>query len=162
MATPDTCVFDLEVPRRPGLDDTGGGQKEDDQAQPPNPLTMLTANDMNQWAELLVRYGSVVPLVILSIHYAAGTPAITSLASVFSSALTPDDFDLTDNGTGDVSVTWDAGIFPARTVEPEAIIGGATAGFATCTSETHGVNVLTSGTGGSAADLNFNLHIYGD
>lgn len=162
MATPDTCVFDLPIPRRPGLDDTGGGAKQDDQEYPPDPETMLTANDANQWSHLHVRMGAVIPVAILSVHFTGGTPSVELMTSVKDSSFTIADLTVTDNGIGDVSITWPAGTFPARTANHEAVIAGAVAGFATASTIAHGARVYTAGTGGAAADLSFNLHIYGD
>src|SRR6266571_4444042 len=70
MTTPAQCVFDLSPPRRPAITDVGGGAKENDPdpSKAPDPITMPTAEDENQAENLLVRYGSVVPHTVLTLH----------------------------------------------------------------------------------------------
>lgn len=157
MSTPDTCVYDLTPPRRPGLDDVGGGAKEDDQEWPPNPLTDLTGDDLNQYSNLHVRHGAVVPLAVLSIHFSGGTPSISKvssvIASVTASAGVP--FTLTDNSDSDTTISWPADTFPTAVADHDARVTGATVGTIAAETLTNSVRVRTSGT-----DLPFNLYIY--
>lgn len=161
MSTPDTCVYDLTPPRRPALDDTGGGAKEDDQEEPPNPITDPTANDFNQFSNLHVRHGAVVPVAIVSVHFTTGTPAVFSVATVIGGVV-PATFTVTDNGTGDTSLTWAANTFPSPVADPDARATGATMGTATAQSITNGVRVRCSNLANppAAADINFNVYIY--
>lgn len=124
MATPSYFVFDgdgaTHDPRRPGSDDVGGYAKEDDQAYPPDPVSMLTALDWLQIAKLAVGMAQVVPAVALSIRFNAGTPIVDSVAAVgFNVAST--DFTLVDNGNGDTMIQIAAGKLPPATLKPRAL-----------------------------------------
>jgi hypothetical protein len=122
---------------------------------------MLTANDVNQWANLLVRYAAVLPVAILSIHYTGGNPAISSLACAKTS-LTASSFTLVANNYGDVTISWAAGTFPARTADHEAIVTGTTPGYAVAQTLTNSARVLIRNYLGAATNIPFNLKIYGD
>ena len=54
----NTLTFDESPPRRPGLDDVGGGQKVNDGGTP-DPIRDPTAEDANQTAKQLVAIGKV-------------------------------------------------------------------------------------------------------
>src|SRR3954470_23186372 len=82
MTSPTTPTFDLTPPRRPGIDDVGGGAKLDDQSDPPDPVTMPTAADDNQKSFLVVKVCGIVPVLEGSVHFAAGVPAINQAASM--------------------------------------------------------------------------------
>jgi len=160
MATPDQCVFDLVPPYRPGLDDVGGGQKINDPDLPlPDSETMLTAEDVNQGENLLVRYGTVAPLAIVTVHYAAGVPAVFKVATMVGGVV-PATFTLTDTGTGNCLVAWPANTFPTPVADHVANATGATPGFATAETLTNSARVRIDNAAGAAADIPFVLFIY--
>jgi hypothetical protein len=77
-----TSVFDLAVPRRPTLTDVGGAAKENDPvAPPPDPVSMLTADDVNQWALLLQAIGRCVPLIMVFFSQSGGVYTCTKVIS---------------------------------------------------------------------------------
>lgn len=160
MTTPTLPTFDLTPPRRPGLDDVGGGAKVDDSEFPPDPIEMPTADDDNQHQNLLVRYGGVVPIAILSVHYTTGTPAINKVVSCVAAAIVPGFFTLTDTGTGNCLVAWAANSLPTPVIDHDAKAVGATPGFATAETLTNSARVRVSNAAGALADINFNLYLY--
>jgi len=162
MATPEQCVFDLDVPRRPGIDDVGGGQKEDDSTWPPNPRTTATAADLNQWQNLLVRFSSVLPMAILQVSFSSGgSPNVDSFLSVKDSSVTVNIFEI-HVADGVTIISWPAGTFPLRTVDHTAAITGATPGLIATQSGDHVVSVRTTDLAGVATTYPFVVTIYGD
>ena len=112
----NTLTFDQTPPRRPTIDDVGGGGKLN-AATPPDPVTMLTAEDVNQLGKLAAAFGRVVPLARISVAFSAGTPSIASVASVCSS-VNAATFTLTDNAAGDTTISWLATAMPTTSGAP--------------------------------------------
>lgn len=159
MAVPTSPTFDLTPPRRPGIGDVGGGQKTDDLTYGAiDPITMPSAEEDNQKQFLLVAYGKVVANAKVTVHFSGGTPSVAQ-ASGCGSAVVPGLFTVTDNGTGDTSVTWPAGSFPAAIADHEAHVTGATVGQIACETISNGARIRTTGTTGTAADLAFVVEI---
>ena len=163
-----TCVFELATPRRPTISDVGGGAKQDDSAYPPNPVTDPAAADYNQMSLLAVRAASVQPVALLSVHYATSAATITSLACV-NTNVAASGFTLTQNGNGDVSITYPANAFPsAAAADPDASLTGATPALIACETISSGARVRTSqmySLGGGhfsliASGVPFNLRFY--
>lgn len=124
----DYFVFDGDgdnLPRRPGSDDVGGYAKEDDQAYPPDPVTMPTASDWNQIARLVLAFGRVCPVLVLSIDFDAGTPFVSGFAAA-SETLTADDITVTKTGTGVVRIAWPTDTLPPLATQPIAGLTGTT------------------------------------
>lgn len=161
MPTPTQCVFDLTPPRRPGIDDVGGGGKLDDQQYPPDPVTMLTGADVNQEENLLVRYGAVLPMATLSVHFSGSNPSVASCTSV-KTAVVPGTFTVTDLGVGITKIAWPASTFAPAVADHAAKLTGATPGSATAETGVHFVTVRCLNAAGVAADLPFNVDIWGD
>ena len=164
MASPDHFTYDGDagIPRRrPGVDDVGGFAKEDDQARPPNPLTMLAAADWNQISRLLVGLSKVAPVAVISVAINAGVPTIAFFASVASN-LVAGDITPTDNGAGDTSLTWAADTFPVANLYP----GGLTLNENAACDEhmaipiANGVQVVTED-GGVGTDCDFTVYLHG-
>lgn len=159
MSTPAQCVFDINPPRRPGIDDVGGAAKIDDAESPPDPVEMPTAADDNQHQNLLVRYGMVIPVAIITVHYTAGAPAVFKVTSP-RVAVVPGTFTVGDNGTGDCSLTWAANTFPAPLADPIANATGATIGKGSAEAIANGIRVRMANAAGAAADINFVAFVY--
>ncbi len=115
-----TLVFDEATPRRPGLNDVGGGAWEDDVEAPPDPTTMPSADPLNQLQLLAVAYGKLAPACAVHVVFVAGAPTISSVIAL-RTTLTADDFTLTDHGSGDTSVVADADKLPPATWPPFAV-----------------------------------------
>jgi hypothetical protein len=120
MASSNTLTDDMVPPRRPGIDDVGGGAKIEDTEGAADPQLDPTAADFNQMAKQLVAIRKVTPAFLVEILFPAGAPSINNFVctsgSVISSALT-----LTDNGNGDTSITWAANTFPPQTVRANGL-----------------------------------------
>lgn len=140
MSTPEFYVYDGDggsnAPRRPSLDDVGGGAKINDLAMPPDPETMPTAEDENQQENLLVGLCRLGPVLQVWVIFSGGTPALASFRSM-SNELLFTDITVTDDATGQTSVTVAADKLPAQSmpatvqaygevdrVWPEAVTGG--------------------------------------
>jgi hypothetical protein len=158
MPTPTQCTFDITPPRRPGITDVGGGAKVND-GEISDPAGMPTAEDDNQHQNLIVRYGTVVPVCIITVHYAAGVPSINKVAAV-STAVVSGIFTVVDNGVGDCSITWPANTFPAAMADAVARIASATIGMISCENISNGVRVRIKDSAAAAADLNFVVDVY--
>jgi len=153
----NTLTFDESPPRRPGLDDVGGGQKVNDGGTP-DPVRDPTAEDANQTALQLVALGKVMPVALLSVAN-SGAPALDrqSCAPTAPSLLT---FTVTDNGVGDTSITWPAGTFPAPVAKPRAYVTGATPALIAAEAITNGVRVRTRDAAGAPVDVPFDVDVY--
>lgn len=112
----NTLTFDDSPPRRPTIDDVGGGQKVNATAAP-NPVTQATAEDFNQTTKQVVAYGKMIPLARLFVTFAAGVPSITTMHTP-SEVLVIGDFTVTDNADGDTTISWVVTKMPARSGGP--------------------------------------------
>lgn len=75
----------FDVPRRPDLDlDFNGAAKVDDTEEPPDPLTMLGAEEYNTLCKTIAGIGRVCPLAIIAFD---GTGAVTSILAAKSSVV---------------------------------------------------------------------------
>jgi hypothetical protein len=123
----NTLTFAEVPPRRPGLDDVGGGHKVNGRI-PPDPARDLTAEDANQTAKQIVALAGITPLVILQMTYGSGTYQFARLACAIPDLTIErmqSDWTVTINGVGDVTITWPTNTFPQRVAEPEALPNGA-------------------------------------
>lgn len=154
MSAPNASPFDLTPPRRPGLDDFNGIAKEDDQEDPPNPREQPNAAEWNTMEWLLLAIGRVMPVAVLS--FSGG--AVVQLAGA-PKDLVIGDLTVTPNGTGDYSITWAAGTFPASNAAPVAALN-AGPGMIYAVAITNGVQVKTYNNSGVAANLAFTLQIF--
>jgi hypothetical protein len=144
-------------PRRPSLADVGGATLEDDTEFPPNPAKHPYADQLNQWAMQIEAVGRTVESLVLSVEISGGTPALVAFTCPRDD-MEIDDFTVTDNGTGDTTITWPADTFPPELTRPELTInqdvGGIVGG--TAVSVTNGVRVRTYD-GSGAEDLHFTV-----
>ena len=165
MTSPDYYVLDGDPgasiePRRPTLADVGGAAFVDDQAYPPDPTTMPSAAMENQNEKLIQGFGKVVPIAILSIKFAAGTPGIdrmTALGSLLEAA----HFTIAKLGVGYTRISWAANKLPPS-VAPATLGGlhsdGDFRGVAI--PGTNQVEIKTRDSAGALADCDYSLHIY--
>jgi hypothetical protein len=133
MATPTFYVFDGDpdnavAPRRPGIDDVGGGQKQNDQEHLPDP-DMPNADDDNQHQKLLVGLSKTATMAAIYVKFSGGVPSIFGIRSV-GSELVKEDFEVTDVATGIVKLAcpaskivppWYGRAFPQATGDHTAI-----------------------------------------
>jgi hypothetical protein len=111
-------------PRRGGLADYGNALIEDVAAHKPNKLSMLYADLCNG----LQRHAAAIDGCIYKLGVSVnldddGDPVILQVVGPAAAAVGAS-LELTENATGDVSITWDEGTFPAAVLEPVASLNG--------------------------------------
>src|SRR6478735_8186824 len=107
ILSPQYYVFDGDPnnaisPRRPGIEDVGGGQKQNDQAFLPDP-DMPDADDDNQHQKLLVGLSKVANMAAIYVKFSGGVPSIFGIRAV-GAELKASDFTVTDVATGKVKL----------------------------------------------------------
>jgi hypothetical protein len=158
VSTPDDLTFDLTPPRRPTIDDLGGGAKI--QKEPgPNPTTQLTANDVNQWAKQEAALWRVTPVAKVHVRFSGGAPIVDSVVGARTEIATSD-FTPTDNGTGDTTITWGASLLPSPAMPHVAHVVGSTKAIIATESLTNSARVRTESNAGVATDAAFVLEIH--
>ncbi len=120
MSAPE-FTFDLTPARRPSLADAGGAAKINRTEYPPNPQTMVTAEEINAMEKAYAGFGTVVPSVMIRVDIIAGVPTVMAVASP-RSALITGSFTPFPNGIGDFSLFFAAGILPPTNFPPQAYI----------------------------------------
>jgi len=157
--TPDFLVYNGDPdnginPYRPGIDDVGGDQKQDDADFPPDPVTMFTAADFNEHSQLLVALCKVTPATLLKVSN-SGTPAITGVRAA-NSLLLSTDFDVTDHGAGDTEISCPA----SKLMQPFAalVFSQAAEDFRTSArinATNNGIRIETRNSSGTLVDVDF-------
>lgn len=153
-----TLTFDETPPRRPSLDDLGGGAKENDDVAP-DPVRDPTAEDFNQMSKLLAALGRLMPVALLSVDISSGDHFLERV-SCATTAHTTGTFTLTDNGAGDISITWPVGSFPPAVARPRAHVVGATPALIAAEAISSGVRVRTEDAAGNPVDVPFEVEIF--
>jgi hypothetical protein len=152
ISTPQYFVFDGDPdnaisPRRPGIEDVGGGQKQNDQAFLPDP-DMPDADDDNQHQKLLVGLSKVANMAAIYVKFSGGVPSIFGIRAV-GSELQASDFTVTDVATGKVKLAcpsskivppWYGRAFPQATGDHKAVA------YVSGSGEELTVEIRTSGT----------------
>lgn len=164
MAAADELTWDIADAdggaRKPTLDDVGGAALEEDEDFPvPEDPRYVSAAALNQMMKQVAAIARASRTVTLTIDYSAGVPFVVAIEAA-SATLTADDFTLTDNGTGDVTIVWPAGRIPPRPCGPAGSPNaGATGGmFDAVTLSATSIRVRV-GSGGAAADVRFTVSI---
>lgn len=164
MPTSD-CTFNLTPPRRPSLADLGGAEKRDDARFPPDPVSMPTAPNWNQFALLHEGLAKFVPFIEFEIRFNAGAPYIASVRSMRSALTTASFAAPTDNGPGDTTISWAAisTAFPPKNRDPSVeIIGDGDFRYPTAdTTVANTVRVRTRDGVGALVDAPFIVRVYG-
>lgn len=152
------------APHRPSIAHLGDNDKENEPGFPPDPRYGITADGSNQRAWQLWALSKVVPAVKLSIRFdGGGAPYLHSVSGTMSevSIVPGESFTVTDNGTGDTTISWSSDFMPPILTEPEACINGLTPGMISVQAGTQNVRVLTLSSAGAATNLPFTVSISG-
>lgn len=149
-------------PYRPGTEDLGGDTLEDDVEFPPDDGEMPTADAWNQIVRQVVAMGRMTSSARISVHFASGTPVVSGVVSP-RNGITAATFTVTDNGTGDTTIAWPGGSFPAAVTQPNGFTlnsadTGATTAYARVEKLTNAIRVRTN-LAGAAADIDFTVNI---
>lgn len=163
LATPP-----VTAPYRPGPADLNGIGLQNSPTRPPNPATMPTAELLNTLSALAVVYGRLVANAIVSVKFAAGSPALdsyTAAPDAFFGAPAAKVFTVARTGggaaNGDISITWPANALPAQLVQPRAclnVLPGAHSYSIGVVPITNGVRIVTN-QDNAATDLAFTVEI---
>ena len=151
-----TSPFDASPARRPTLEDLGGGAKINGPVAP-DPVTMVTADDANQWGKVGAGVGAVCPVAIVVVTQAAGVYSITSVRAP-GTGVVAGSFTVTKNATGDVTLSWTSGVLPGTVASHASLQGGAGASEVDTTATSVRVR-MTDGTG-TAVDCSYSVWIY--
>ncbi len=111
-----TRTFDQTPPRRPTIDDVGGGLKSN-RTPAPDPVRDATAEDYNQLGQQAAASGTMIPLARVFVTISGGVPTVTSVMAPGSAVLTSS-FTVTDTGPGDTTVSWASTLLPTRAAGP--------------------------------------------
>lgn len=163
-----TATFDLSPPRRPSLDDLGGGHKEEEVGFPADPVTDLTAEDVNQTAMVLTRLAHIAPAALVYVR--SSSSATTARAIGLSSApnaATPNVLDsaftVQRTGVGKVTLRYDTGVIPTNGFPPSATIAFQSSEqmrMVQCAMTSDGIAVQTFDPAGAFQDADFVVTIY--
>lgn len=161
----EVLTWDIDVSdggaRRPSLGDVGGAVVEDE-APLPDKGSMIYGALINQLQKQVAAQGAVADAARISVHFASGTPSVIG-ATGPGTAVVPGLFSVTDNGTGDTTLTWAAGMLPIPTpgIQPGATINAVGAFAISAVYVTNGVRVRTyTSSTGAAADADFTVDIH--
>ena len=158
MAASETLTFDIVPPRRPAVEDIDPTLVDD--AEYPPVAGDPYADQLNQMGLLIQRACALIPVAIFSVRFSAGTPILDSFSCAPTAPITGT-FTITDNGTGDVSITWPANTFPTELVKSMATITENVAALAPATvSIANGVRVRTRNPASALADIAFTVAVY--
>ena len=113
MSETSVSTYEQLPPRRPSLEDMGGGAFENDTEFAPSPGDP-SAHDVNQMAKQCVALAALSAAVAIHVTFSGGTPSISSVQAVRSD-LVAASFTVTDNGAGDTSITHTGGLLPTAT-----------------------------------------------
>lgn len=146
--------------RKPSLDDMGGAALEDDpDYPPPEDPKYVSAAALNQVEKQVAALARASRAVTLTVAYTAGTPSVVAIEAA-SATLTAADFTCTDNGTGDVTISWPTARLPPRPVGPIGSPNAGAAGgmFDAVTLSATSIRCRV-GSGGVPADVRFTVTI---
>lgn len=159
MAAASTLTWDITPPRRPSLDDIGGATLADDAAYPPHKATMPYADQLNQCQTQIERLAAMTEALTISVTFAAGVPSVSQFTSMRTTTVIGD-FTVTDNGTGDTTITWPANAVTTSTGGPMPALNDTTVGGGiTASLVALGVRVLTWTGAATPADRNFTVTV---
>jgi len=159
MAASETMTFDLAAPRRPTADDVDATLVNDGD---PGVLGTGMPYDwqLNQALALCAAYGRMLPVLSIEVHFAAGTPSVYAVQAL-RSTLVAGDITVTDNGAGDVTLTWAADTLPVAASSPEAtMVEDGPWLVPVATAVANGVRVKTIVDGNVLTDGNFKVHVH--
>jgi hypothetical protein len=167
MPSPNGSTFDgnqnanppTSVGYRPGLPDFNGAACQNDTANPPDPLTMPTAECWNTFGAQHVSVGKMVACATFGL--VAQSVPILQYWQTAANLIIANPFTLTRVGAGNYQITWSANTFPLIGW-PKAglvLIGGSHNYSVECAYITNGVQVTTQ-VDGVLTDLNFWVELY--
>jgi len=149
MTATATYTYDDTLPHRPSVDELGGDQKLDDEANPPGVYEPEGAA-WNNMVRLHAAMARMLPSAIVSLAFPAGVPTVSALATM-GRLVVAADFALTDVGNGVTRIEWSAGLLPDMEREPCAFVHAQGFEVGAAATGTREVTVHTTA-GGIGAD----------
>lgn len=156
MSVSPTVTYKQVPPKRPGEADIINGTKEN--ATSTVPPHMPAAEEYMQMARQIAAMARTARLLRLTVDYTAGVPYLVELVCMRDD-LVLGDFTVTDNGVGDVSITWPVDKLPASSTRPLPGINQATPGMISAVAITNGVHVRTQSNLAVDADIPFTVEV---
>ena len=154
---PAQLTWDISPPRRPSLSDVGNATLIDHASEPPSKATMPYADQLNQWAKQVERLAAMTAGVGLSVTFSAGVPSVSQFIAMRTTTVIGN-FTVTDNGTGDTTITWPANTFPPSALGPAPALNDTTVGGGiTASLVANGVRVITWTGAATPADRPFTV-----
>lgn len=143
-------------PRRPSLADLGGATVQNGFPEPDR-SRMVYGEQQNSIQHHAYAACRVADLVTFSIKFTTGTPSMDGVLAP-NPAIGIPTFTVTDNGTGDTTITWAAGTFPPITCQPQVTVNSLGDFRIAARKVTNGVRIQTfAGGAGTAADAEFTV-----
>ncbi len=167
-SAPDQLTWDMDVPRRPSLEDLGGATLENDTRFPPDKRRMPYAEQLNQWAKQLERLALLAPVADFEVQFSGGVPVLSSFRANRTNLVLAD-LTITHVGTGIVEITWaktdglgnPIQVFPAPRRSPQAHLAEDVAACAPFAANiTGGVSVKMRDQTGALADIGFIVEVF--
>jgi len=157
----DYLCFDGDVanniaPHRPSIEDVGSDTYQDFPAAPVDERYEISARNVNQICGVVPQLSKMGDQFRATVRFSAGVPSVHSQAQCRTAPVT---ITVTDNGTGDTSLTWPANSFAPSIVDPRVTVNGDTPGYGTGEAITNGVRIRTFDTAGAAANLPFTVAV---
>ncbi len=154
---PAELTWDIDPPRRPSLADLGNATLQDHASKPPSKATMPYADQMNQWAKQEERLAAMTEACGISVTFSGSDPSVSQFIAMRTTTVIGD-FTVTDNGTGDTTITWPANTFPTSALGPTASLNDTTVGGGyTVSLVANGVRVITWTGAATPADRPFTV-----
>lgn len=149
------------TPHRPSLDQLGGDKWINDPKYPPDPETMPYAEAMIQNNQVVSGLCRINGVAKISVSFAAGTPSVAYFKAM-GTLVAIANLTVTDNAAGDTSVTWPAGTFPVREMNPDSLTINEDVAITEMRALpiANGVRVITKA-GGVATDAGWTVTVYG-
>lgn len=148
MPSTNVLTHSQTPPRRPTVDDLGGGQKVNGLAKP-DPARHFCAEDANQSAKQIAALGRVAPLAVLKVDY-SGSYVKAGLSCQADEGVSLSAFTVYRVSAGVVEITWNPARFPTPVRRPTVQVIGTTPLL-------HAIELYTD-SGDSGARLRFLTH----
>jgi hypothetical protein len=120
MTLSSIVTYDQDAPRRPTIDDLGGGAFQDHPQYPPNPTEHPSAGMFNQASKQIVAIARMTPSLKIQVEFIAGFPQITQLVTT-GTTIKLSHFFITHNGDGDTTILLPPSKYPSQLTRPSGL-----------------------------------------
>jgi hypothetical protein len=125
MTLSSILTYDQDAPRRPTIDDLGGGAFQDHPLYPPNPTEHPSAGMFNQATKQIVALAKMSASIKLQVEFPGGVPTITQLVAL-GTKLTAENFvavggQILDGGPGNTLIRLPPAIVVPQLISPSGL-----------------------------------------